>query len=146
MRDLISNTRAIKGAPQTLSGTTPNNSAAFDRSGFDALSLYLETGAITDAGTAAGFTLKLQHSDTLVGADFVDCSAADVLNGPTVSVVLDTEGNKVAGGLGYVGGKTYVRGVFTGTTGTAAVVNLFAVLGKPYVAPTATAGVTLATT
>ena len=49
MRDGLSNTQVIRGADQTLSGTTANASAAFDVRGFSTAVFDLETGAVTDA-------------------------------------------------------------------------------------------------
>ena len=150
MRDMISNQTILRGAPQTLSGVTPNNSALIDRRDYSSLTVYLATDAVTDAGAAAGFTMKLQHSDTTVGTDFVDVPAAGLVAGlsgaTTVSVTLDTADNLIAGGVGYVGGKRYVRGVVTGTTGTDAIVNVLAVLGKPHRAPATIVGATTAAT
>jgi hypothetical protein len=94
--------------------------------------------------------MKLQHSDTTLGTDFVDVPTDSLrpgLNGSTtVTVTLDTADNVIAGGVGYVGGKRYVRGVVTGTTGTDAIVNVLAVLGKPTQAPAAIVGATTAAT
>jgi hypothetical protein len=150
MRDLISNIRLIRGAVQTLSGVTPNNSALIDRQGFSALAVFLETGAVTDAGTASGFTMKLQHSDTTAAVDFVDVDAAELgknsLGGTTVTVINDTDDNILANGIGYLGNKRYVRAVITGTTLSAADVQILAVLGKPATAPTTTVGATTAAT
>lgn len=150
MRDLISNIQIVRGAAQTLSGVTPNNSALVDRRGYDALTVYLETQAITDAGAAAGFTMKLQHSDTTAAADFVDVPAAGLLadsdGNTTVTVTSDTDDAIIKSGVGYVGGKRYVRAVVTGTTGTNGVVNILAALGKPHRAPVATIGATTAAT
>jgi len=150
MRDMISNQTILRGAPQTLSGVTPNNSALIDRRDYSSLTVYLATDAVTDAGAATGFTMKLQHSDTTVGTDFVDVPAAGLVAGlsgaTTVSVTLDTADNLIAGGVGYVGGKRYVRGVVTGTTDTNAIVNVLAVLGKPHRAPATIVGATTAAT
>ena len=150
MRGMISNQTILRGAPQTLSGVTPNNSALIDRRGYSGLTVYLATDAVTDAGTSAGFTMKLQHSDTTVGTDFVDVPAAGLVAGlsgsTTVTVTLDTADNLIAGGVGYVGGKRYVRGVITGTTLTDAIVNVLAVLGKPTQAPATIVGATTAAT
>jgi hypothetical protein len=146
MRDGLNNTQVVKGAPQTLAGATPNNSAAFDVRGFSTATFDLHTGDVTDAGAAAGFTMKLQHSDTLVGAEFVDVPNAEILGGPTVTVTLDTADNVIAGGVGYVGSTRYVRAVFTGTTGTDAVVYVVGNMGKPHRAPVARVGATVATT
>jgi hypothetical protein len=150
MRDMISNQTILRGAPQTLSGVTANNSALIDRRGYSSVTVYLATDAVTDAGTSAGFTMKLQHSDTTVGTDFVDVPAAGLVAGlsgsTTVTVTLDTADNVIAGGVGYVAGKRYVRGVVTGTTGTDAIVNVLAVLGKPSQAPATIVGATTAAT
>ena len=150
MRDMISNQTILRGAPQTLSGVTANNSALIDRRGYSSVTVYLATDAVTDAGTSAGFTMKLQHSDTTVGTDFVDVPADGLVAGlsgsTTVTVTLDTADNVIAGGVGYVAGKRYVRGVVTGTTGTDAIVNVLAVLGKPSQAPATIVGATTAAT
>jgi hypothetical protein len=145
MRDGLSNTQRVRGANQTLSGTTANASAAFDTRGFSAATFDLETATVTDAGAAAGFTMKLQHSDTLVGTDFVDVPAAEKL-GADVAVTLDTADNVIAGSIGYLGIKRYVRAVITGTTGTDAVVYVSGNLAKPHRAPVARVGATVATT
>lgn len=150
MRDMISNMTVVRGADQTLSGTTPNNSALFDRRGYDALTVYLQNLAVTDAGDAAGYTMKLQHSDSTAAASFVDVPTAGLVAGlsgaTTVQVTLDTADNVMAGGVGYVGGLRYVRAVITGTTGTNAVVAPIAVLGKPHRAPSAIVATTTAAT
>ena len=145
MRDLISNNNMTRGALQTLSGTTPNASALMDMQGFAGLTAYLLTGTITDAGDAAGFTMKLQHSDSVVGTSFVDVPA-DELIGSTLSVTVDTQDDLVIGGIGYVGRNRYVRAVFTGTTGTNAIVSVLFHRGKPRVAPTTQVGSTTAST
>lgn len=151
--DLISDVTEILGAVQTLSGTTPNNSALFDTRGYGSINVALLTGTVTDAGTAAGFTMKLQESDTVVGTDFTDVAAADILtargvNATTVTVTTDAANNLIAGVLGYVGNKRYVRAVFTGTAGTNATVQVKGLLGHPSSAsaPVAAIGATTAST
>lgn len=150
MRDMISNSTIIRGADQTLSGTTPNPSALIDRRGYDALAVYLQNLAITDAGDATGYTMKLQHSDSTAAASFVDVPTAGVVAGlggaTTVQVTSDTADNTISGGVSYVGGLRYVRAVVTGSTGTNAVVNVIACMGKPHRAPVATVGATTAAT
>jgi hypothetical protein len=149
MRDLISNSTVVRGADQTLSGATPNNSALLDRRGYDGLAVYLQTGAVTVAGST-GFTMKLQHSDSTAAASFVDVPAAGVVpsngGGVTVTATLDTQDNAIIGGVSYVGGMRYVRAVITGSTGTNAIVNVLACMGKPHRAPVAAVGVTTAAT
>jgi hypothetical protein len=135
-----------RGAVQTLSGTTANASAAVDVRGYDGLTAYLQTGTVTDAGTAAGFATKIQHSDTLVGTDFVDVPA-DEQAGALAAVTADAaNGINVPGGISYLGNKRYVRVVCTGTSGTNATVNALFALGKPHRAPVAAIGATVATT
>jgi hypothetical protein len=147
MRDILSNLQYVRGANQTLSGTTANASEAIDRRGFDALSVILMTGAVTDAGAAAGFTMKLQHSDTLVGTEFVDVTADEMVNGiQTLTVTSDDDDSIAVGAVGYLGGKRYVRAVITGTADTDAVVYVIGALGKPHRAPVAAIGATVATT
>lgn len=145
MRDGLSNTQIVRAANQTLSGTTANNSQAFDMRGFGSAAFDLHTATVTDAGAADGFTMKLQHSDTLAAADFVDVPAAEFIG---TAPVVDDDGddNIVAGGLGYVGAKRYVRAVLTGTSGTNAVAFIVATLGKPHRAPVARVGSASATT
>lgn len=111
------------GIVATLSGATPAAGNIVDLAGFEAATLALMTGAVTDAGAAAGFTVKIQHSDTTAASDFEDCVAAEVIGGPTLSVTSDTDDSVPVGILGYVGNKRYVRCVATGTTGTDAVIN-----------------------
>ena len=130
MFDIVSDFQMTRGANQTLSGTVANNSALIDLKGWEALSVYLATATVTDAGAATGFTMKLQHSDTTVGADFVDVPAALTYARGAVSVVEDTDDNKVLGAIAYLGDKRYVRAVFTGTAGTDAVVYILAMRGR----------------
>jgi hypothetical protein len=151
--DLISDLTEVVGAVQTLSGTTPNNSALFDTRGYGSLRVSLLTGTVTDAGTAAGFTMKLQDSDTTVAGDFVDVAAENIqpakgATATTVSVLTDAANNLLAGVLGYVGNKRYVRAVITGTTGTNATVQVKGLLGNPSStsAPVTAIGATTAAT
>lgn len=150
MRDGISNIQLIRGAVQTLSGTTANASALIDRRGFGSLTVFLETGTVTDAGTASGFTMVLQHSDTTVAGDFVTVDATELIENSTgattVTVTADTDDDILKNGVGYVGNKRYVRALVTGTTLTDAEVQILAVLGKPSIAPTTTVGSTTAAT
>ena len=127
--DILAGLNLTIGAVQTLSGTTPNNSALIDMQGWEGLSVYLETGTVTDAGTAAGFTMKLQHSDTTVAGDFVDVPTDNVSG--TVTVTTDAANNLLAGGIRYTGNRRYVRSVTTGTSGTNATMQTLYVRGRP---------------
>ena len=99
---------------------------------------------MTDAGTVDGFTLVLQHSDTLVGTSFIAVPAGEFSG--SASVLLDADDNIIAGSIGYNGNKRYVRGVFTGTTGTNAIAYVKGNMGKPHRAPVTRVGATIATT
>lgn len=150
--DIISTMGLARGALQTLSGVTPNGSVAVDMQGFEALTVYMLNGTVTDAGTASGYTAVIQHSDTLVGADFVTCTAdqlvADSAGATTITTTLDTADDVIAGGVGYRGGRRYVRMLVTGTSGTNAIVSALFVRGMAsnVSQPVATLGATLATT
>jgi hypothetical protein len=145
MRDLLSNNQLVFQPIQTLSGTTPNNSALFDTRGFDGLTVYLTTNTVTDAGDATGFTMKLQHSDTTAAASFVDVPADEFI-GTNPQATLDTADNVLVGAVGYLGIKRYVRAVVTGSALTDAVVQVLGHLGKPSIAPVAAVGASVAAT
>ena len=147
MRDMISNFQTVDLTTDTLSGTTPNASAWLDTRGFTAAAIEVFTGAVTDAGTADGFTATLQHSDTTAAADAVDVTAAQTTNGTiAVTVTSDTADNVLAGVLGYIGIKRYIRVNYVGTTGTDAIVRTVGRLGKPHRAPTTYIGTSVAAT
>jgi hypothetical protein len=144
MRDGISNTQYVNLGSLTLSGVTPGLSGYLDVSGFDTASIMVVNGAITDAGTAAGFTATLQESVDTAAASAI--TATDTVNGGTVTVISDAADNVVAGIVGYSGTERYIGVSVTGTTGTDAVVTLIGVLGKPKAAPVAPAGAVVART
>lgn len=120
MFDTLNESTLIHMGKVTLSGTSAVASSLVDMQGYNALEIALVAGTITDAGTASGYTVKLQESDTTVAGDFTDVVAADAVNG-TVSVTntVDTDDDKLIGRLGYTGRKRYVRVVATGTTNSA---------------------------
>lgn len=144
MRDNISNVQYVNLGSLTLSGTTPGLSGYLDTKGFDAASIMVVNGTITDAGTAAGFTVTLQESADTTAAAAV--TATETVNGGTVTVTSDTADDVVAGAVGYNGSARYIGVTVTGTTGTDAVITLVGVLGKPHLAPTTVAGAVVART
>jgi len=147
MRDLIANMVTVDLSTDTLSGVTPNASAWVDVRDFNAAAIELLTGAVTDAGTAAGFTATLQHSDTTADADAIAVPAIETTNGAnSLTVTDDASDNLLIGVLGYNGSKRYVRFNYVGTTGTDAVVRTVARLGKPDKAPTTYVGTAVAAT
>lgn len=147
MRDMINNQSTVDLTTDTLSGTTPNASAWLDTQGFDAASIEVFTGAVTDAGTAAGFTGTLQHSDSTTAVSAADVSTADAVNGVvTVTVTSDSADNVLAGVVGYLGSKRYIRINYVGTAATDAIVRTVGRLGKPHRAPTTYIGTSVAAT
>lgn len=124
----------------TLSGETPGATQWVDLEGFEACTLILRAATITDAGTADGFTLQVQHGDTLAAAD-----AANV-TGSSAQVTSNDDDDKIVAVISYVGDKRYVRVNGTGTTGTDATYLVTAILGHPEYAPTTAIGTSLAAT
>lgn len=147
MRDMLNNKQVVHLGNLTLSGTTPAASAWVDVRDFDACTIVVVNNTITDAGTAAGFTCTVQHSDTTAGADAAAIVAAESVDGNiSVAVTADDADNTVAGGVGYKGSKRYVRVNAVGTTGTDADVSIIAVLNKPHRAATTFVGTKVAAT
>ena len=131
MFDTLNDSSAIHMGKVTLNGTSAVASSLVDLRGYEALEINLIAGTITDAGTASGYTVKLQHSDTTAAVDFTDVTAADAVNGTTsVTNTTDTDDDKLIGRLGYVGTKRYVRVVATGTTNSAGDLHPVARLGR----------------
>lgn len=147
MRDMLNNKQVIKLADVTLSGETPGATALADIKGFDAVTFSVETGTVTDAGTASGFTLTLQHSDTTDADDFEDVSSDDVVGSTTeLTVTSDDDDDTLIGGIGYVGSKRYLRLNGVGTTGTDATFSARVIMNKPHKAATTFVGSSTAST
>ena len=126
MFDMKSDLNFTRAANLTV-GNNTQNSALIDMQGWAALTVLVQTGAITAAG--AGITFKLQHSDTTAAADFVDCSAAEVI-GAAAPVDDDGDDNLLKGTIGYRGNKRYVRLVAVGSASANGVVNAVYVRGR----------------
>ena len=62
MRDNISGCQYVNLGTLTIGGATKTTSGYLDTRGFDAASIVVVNGTITNAGTAAGFTVTLQES------------------------------------------------------------------------------------
>lgn len=132
--DQKSNTQVAVGLVATLSGTTPAKGNIVDCSGFEAITFLVNTGTVTDAGTAAGFAFEVQESDTTADAAFTAVADADLVGLESALTVTDDAADGVAvGSIGYVGDKRYVRIVATGTTGTNAVVNVAVAKQRPQI-------------
>jgi hypothetical protein len=147
MRDMLSNKQVVLIGTVTLSGVTPGATSWVDTRGFDACTLVLATDTVTDAGTASGFTFTAQHADDTAAASAAAIVAADSVDGTiALSVTVDTDDNKLIGGIGYKGSKRYVRLNGVGTTGTDATVKVYAILNKPHRAATTFVGTAVAAT
>jgi len=147
MRDMLSNKQVVLIGTVTLSGVTPGATSWVDTRGFDACTLVLATDTVTDAGTASGFTFTAQHADDTAAASAAAIVAADSVDGTiALSVTVDTDDNKLIGGIGYKGSKRYVRMNGVGTTGTDATVKVYAILNKPHRAATTFVGTAVAAT
>lgn len=128
----------------TLSGTTASEGNIVDLQDYGGACFAFITGAVTDAGAAAGFTIKLQESDDTADANFSDVASADHTG--TLSVTSDSDDTVPIGKIGYTGIKRYVRAVATGTTGTDAVVSGIAILGKANYEPATDTAANIAAT
>jgi hypothetical protein len=147
MRDGISTKVTTDLTTDTLSGTTPNASSWLDTKGFDENSIEVLTNTVTDAGTASGFTGTLQESDLTTAVSATDVAAADCVGGVnTVTVTSDTADNVIAGKVGYLGSKRYIRINYVGTTNTDASVRTLGRQGRPHVMPTTYIGTAVAAT
>lgn len=148
MRDNMNGTQLVHLGTLTLSGVTPGASAWADLKGFNAATIVMVNDTITDAGTAAGYTATVQEGDDTTAAGASAIVAADSVDGSTISITttLDTADNTVAGQVGYVGGSRYLRLNVVGTTGTAAVVSLYAILGNASQEPATFIGTKVAAT
>lgn len=132
-KDLKTLINPAVGINATLSGETPAKGNVINMAGFASLAFCLMTGAVTDAGTADGFSIILEHSDTTADADFAAVGAADHTG--ALAVTADGDDGVVVGKIGYSGSKQYVRLLVTGTTGTDAEIVGMAILGNPDYAP-----------
>ena len=126
MFDMKSDINFTRAANLTV-GNNTQNSALIDLQGWSALTVLVQTGAITAAG--GGITFKLQHSDTTVGTDFVDCTADEVI-GAADPVDDDADDNLFKGTIGYRGNKRYVRFVAVGSASANGIVNAVYVRGR----------------
>jgi len=147
MRDLKNNTQLAFGLLATLSGTTPAKGNIVDLQSAGAATFYFETGTVTDAGTASGFAVEIQESDTTADAAFTAVADADLLGLESALTVTDDASDNVpVGSIGYIGTKRYVRAVVTGTSGTNATVAGVWVLGHLSLAPASGVATNIAAT
>ncbi|MEH7827113.1 hypothetical protein [Gemmobacter denitrificans] len=145
--DMRSETTVAFGISATLSGTTPSAGNIVDVADYQAATFLFQTGTVTDAGDATGFTVAIQESDTTAAADFTAVADADLIGLETaLTVTSDASDGIAVGCVGYRGSKRYIRAVVTGSTGTNAVVNGVWALQKPRYAPKGDAAINIAAT
>lgn len=145
--DMRSETTMAFGISATLSGATPSKGNIVDVTDYQAATFLYQTGAVTDAGAAAGFVVEIQESDTTADGDFTAVADADLVGVETdLTVTSDDDDSVGVGSLGYIGTKKYIRAVVTGSTGTNAIVNGVWALQKPRYAPKGNAAANIAAT
>jgi hypothetical protein len=106
-----------------------------DTAGFTGAGISVAVGALTGVDSSNYLTPVLQESATVVGTDFTNVVAGDILGAFTK---MDTTSkDQVTQFVGYKGTKRYLRVNldFTGTGITASLVGAVGVLGKPSVFP-----------
>lgn len=147
MRDMVSNIQMVHLGNVAVSGTTPAVSSYVDVRDFDGCAIVVVNNTVTDAGTADGYTITLQESADTTAAAASTVAATEEVNGTvTVAVTSDSADNTIAGKFGYLGTERYVGITVTGTTGSDADISVYAVLGKPHIAPTTFIGTAVART
>lgn len=146
-QDMRSVTTTAFGISATLSGATPATGNIVDVSDYQAATFLYQTGTVTDAGDASGFSVEVQESDTTADADFTAVADTDLVGTEaSLAVTADGTDSVAVGSIGYIGTKQYVRVEVTGTTGSNAVVNGVWSLQKPRYAPTGDAAANIAAT
>lgn len=128
MKDGISDIGLITSlAPAVVTATT--SGAHADLQGYNSATLVVHSGAIAGDGL---FDVKLQHSDTTTGGDFVDVPAGDLLGSLPDALAANSAYKQ-----GYKGSKRYIRAVITKQSGTSVAAGAVIVLGHPADAPIA---------
>lgn len=147
MRDMVNNTQVVHLGNVTVSGTTPATSDYVDMRGFDACTIVVVNNTVTDAGTASGYTVTLQESADTAGASAATVSTSEEVNATvTLTETTDSNDDIVLGKFGYLGDARYAGITVTGTTGSDADISVYAILGKPHLAPTTFVGTSVART
>jgi hypothetical protein len=147
MRDMLNNKQVVHLGTVAVSGTTPATSAYVDTRGFDACTIAVLNGTVTDAGTASGYTVTLQESADTTDAASSTVAVGDEVDGNvTFTEATDSNDDVMLGGFGYKGSNRYVGVTVTGTTGSSAEIHVVAVLNKPHRAATTFNGTSVART
>lgn len=146
-RDGKSELQVVHLGNLALSGDTPAASAWVDARDFDKVTLAVVANTVTDAGDASGIVFEVQESATTAAADATAVANDQLIGSESdLTITLDTDDNVIAGGIGYIGTKRYVRIVATGSTGTDADVSIVAITGDASYEPRAFVGASVAAT
>jgi len=130
-----------------LSGVTPASSDWLDTRYMDAATLLVVANTVTDAGTASGFSFVVEESDTTADGDATAVADAELVGAESdLTVTSDSADDSVAGWIGYVGSKRYVRITATGTTNTDADVSVIGIACAMNYEPRTSAGTSVAAT
>lgn len=125
--DSLNNASWVLMGKLTASGTSTVVTSLVDMMGYNSLEIALVNATVTDAGAAAGYTVKLQEADVTTAGSFTDVATTDGVNAAVTSqTTADADDDKLTAVLGYVGGKRYVRASLTGTAASDAVVYVLA--------------------
>ncbi|RMD52392.1 hypothetical protein D6827_00060 [Candidatus Parcubacteria bacterium] len=146
--DMKNNMQIVHAGNLALSGTTAVASAWIDTRDFNAVTLAAVVNTVTDAGTVAGgFSFTMEESDSTADASATPVAATDIVGSLSdLTVLSDTADDSIAGTVGYVGNKRYVRLKAQGTTGTAADVSIIGICEEAGVAPPVAVGTAVAAT
>lgn len=127
-RDLVNNIAVEAALVPAVKNSASETGNPIRLRGFESATLVINTGAIAGDGD---FSLKLQHSDTTTGGDFVDVPAAWLI-GSLPSTLEENSTYK----QGYIGMKEYVRCVLTRAGGTSIALGAVVIKGHAQDMPT----------
>lgn len=122
-------------SPVSVADNTAQVGQIIDSQGFESVTYLIALGSIADAD--ATFTVLLEESDASNMSGAVAVADADLL-GTEVLAGFRYDDDDKCRKLGYVGAKRYTRLTITPANNTsAALLSAVAVLGHPWIAPTA---------
>ena len=139
MRDLGNNLKVVQSlAPVVASGNgTTTNSTGVDLQGFEGAMVVVASGVEGDTLAAnLKYDFKLQHSDD--NTTFTDCVQSEVTDSSITSGIFltldDNAETPQANGIGYIGGKQYIRVsvIRTGNHSTGTPLSINVVKGHPH--------------
>lgn len=125
-------------APVSEGGNTPLVSGIVNTQGFDALTFYIASGVLGDAG--AQFVTLLEHGDDSGLSDAAAVDDIDMLpqgTGQEAAASFTEANDGILRRLGYIGNKQYVRLTITpANNATSALFCVIAELSYPWSQPT----------